>query len=69
MAARHIEACKKHISEQQRRVRELERRGEDTSRSRGLLELLEDSLALHQLHRANIERALRNDIIWNVAPR
>jgi len=54
MADRHVIESRKHIADQIRRIRAMERRGEDTSFSRTLLETMRRSLAMHESHRENI---------------
>jgi hypothetical protein len=53
MADRHIIESRKHIADQIRRIRAMERRGDDTTSSRELLKMRE-SLAAHEAHRENI---------------
>jgi hypothetical protein len=54
MADRHVIEARKHIADQIRRIRAMERRGEDTTFFRGLLAEMRRSLAVPETHHENI---------------
>ena len=54
MADSHLVECRRRIADQIGRIREMERRGLDTTSSRELLATMKRSLALHESYRENI---------------
>ena len=63
MADRHVLECRKRIADQIKRIRAMERRGDDTMFSRKLLATMKGSLAVHESHRENIP-----DLLSHVGP-
>jgi hypothetical protein len=62
MADRHIVESRKHIADQIRRIRVMERRGDDTTSSRELLATMKQSLAAHEAHRESILDSLARSV-------
>jgi hypothetical protein len=61
MADRHILEGRKRVAQQIKRIRAMERRGEDTSFSRKLLRTMRQALDVHEVRRNNILDLLTRD--------